>query len=104
MVAAVVERVLGVVEEHQVRLPPEISGGLLHGPVQPYRVQGVLRTLRPREVAHLRGDREPRQKVADRPRQDCVRAEAEVVGTRVDRGDAEIQRAGQEATFVTRPV
>ncbi|MFD4831883.1 hypothetical protein ACFWPV_18820 [Streptomyces uncialis] len=43
---------------------PQIPGGLFHGPVQSFRVQGMLRPFPPREAAHFRGDREPRQEVA----------------------------------------
>src|SRR5690606_911211 len=104
MRGALTERVFRVVQEHQVGLPPEVLGCLFHRRAQSYGLQAVRPAVRPREVSDLRGDRELRQQITGRPRQDPMRAEAEVVGAGVERGDTEIKRSGQETALVTRPV
>lgn len=91
-------------QEHEVRLPPEVPDCLLQRRVQPGWVQGVFRPVRPFEVAHLGGERELRQEIARRLRQGLMRAESQVVGARVERAYADVQRTGQETAFVTRPV
>ncbi|GAA0919867.1 hypothetical protein GCM10009549_38210 [Streptomyces thermoalcalitolerans] len=93
-----------IVQKDKVRFPPEIVGRLFHSRVQPYRIQGVLPAIPPREVSDLRGDRELRQQITGCLRQDLVRAKAEVVGAGVKCGDTEIKRPGQDAAFVTRSV
>lgn len=98
------ERMLWVVQEHQVRLSPKVIGSLFHSSVQAYEVQRVLHPVRPWEVTDLGGDRELRQQITGCPSQDLMRAEAQVIGAGVECGDAEVQGPGQEAAFVTRPV
>lgn len=98
------ERVFRVVQEHQVRLPAQVRGCLLHSRAQACGVKEVFRAVLPKEVADFRGDGELWQQVAGGLGQGLMGAEAEVVGAGVERGDAEVQRAGQETAFVTRPV
>lgn len=69
---AFAEGMLRVVQEHQVRLSPEVLDRPLYGFAQAYGVQTVLRAVRPRGVADLGGDRESRQKVAGDLRQDSM--------------------------------
>lgn len=98
------KRVFRVVQEHQIRLAPKIPDCVLHGPVQPPGSQGVLRPVRGRKVAHLRGQPELRQEITGCPSQDLMGAETEVVRAGVDGGDTKVQCSGQETAFVTRPV
>jgi hypothetical protein len=96
--------VFRVVQEHQIRFPPEIFDCLLHGREQPYRLQGVFHTVRPRKVADFRGNRELRQEITGCTSQGLMRAEVEVVEAGVERCDAEVQCTRQQTAFVTRSV
>ncbi len=101
---AVGQAVLGVVQEHQVRLAAQVASGLFQSSVETAWGKGVFRGAACWEVADLRGHCELGQQIAGCLGQDLVRVEAQVVGTGVDRGDAEVRGSCQERAFVTRPV
>jgi hypothetical protein len=95
----------GIVQEHQVRGSPEVGGGPPDGLEQAAGIEGVLgmATCEWKEP-DLAGDGEPAEEIARDASQGAMGREPAIAERRVDCPGAHVERGGQDAASVTRPV